>query len=333
VVAEHSSSDAVDAQDGSTGRVRHTVSGWRRLLKIVYRDPENVCERLELYMTQTHGADSSAWADRVREDRKGVPRAAVAEDLRIESARVAAIDGAVSGTPYLIALVPGYLAYIRQQGRMLLRTAALYDRDPRALETAAELLALRGVHPTVDAARSALVAVRDVPMPEKPAARRPWRTWVSSIYELGVLGGFLSAPTDKRKTGAHAWLKTAIGALFGLVVFVITWVFPFTFMISMGWGCDSSTRALGQRALTFYDTKPGSAQAAIAAAKQQRETGRNRRQVVRAALLVLSVAIPIAFISVVVEEHQSVGITPLTAVGALLALGLVITTTTIATRR
>jgi hypothetical protein len=32
---------------------------------------------------------------------------------------------------------------------MVLRTAALYGRDPRDLETTAEVLALRGVHPTV----------------------------------------------------------------------------------------------------------------------------------------------------------------------------------------
>ena len=90
--------------------------------------------------------------------------------------KVAAIDGAVAGTPFLIALIPGYLLYLRQEARMLLRTAALYDRDPRDLETAAEMLALRGVHPTVDDVRSALLPVRDVPLPEKPAARRPWRT-------------------------------------------------------------------------------------------------------------------------------------------------------------
>ena len=155
------------------------------------------------------------------------------------------IDGAVAGTPFLIALVPGYLLYLRQEARMLLRTAALYDRDPRELETAAEMLALRGVHPTVDDARSALLPVRDAPMPEKPAARRPWRTWVRSIYVLLIYGGFLSAPSDKRKEGAHPWVKTAIGGLFGATVWVITWVFPLSFMIAMGWGCDSSARASG----------------------------------------------------------------------------------------
>jgi voltage-gated potassium channel len=31
------------------GRVRHTLSGWRQLARIAYRDPEHVAERLTLY--------------------------------------------------------------------------------------------------------------------------------------------------------------------------------------------------------------------------------------------------------------------------------------------
>jgi hypothetical protein len=48
------------------------------------------------------------------------------------------------------------MAYLRQEARMLRRTAALYYRDPRDDEAAAAVLALRGVHKTVDAARSAV---------------------------------------------------------------------------------------------------------------------------------------------------------------------------------
>ena len=180
---------------------------------VAYRDPEHVAERIALNSTHSLGEPSLEWAQRVRKEREGVPRAVIAEQLRTDSAKVAAIDGAIAATPFLIALVPGYLLYLRQEARMVLRTAALYDRDPRELETAAEMLALRGVHPTVDAARSALLPVRDTPMPEKPAARRPWRTWVRSIYVLLIYGGFLSAPSDKGKEGAHPWVKTAIGGL------------------------------------------------------------------------------------------------------------------------
>ena len=321
------------APAGSRRRIGHTLSeGWH-LAVIAYRDPEHVAERIALHSTQSLGEPSLEWAQRVREERAGVPRAVVAEQVRTDSAKVAAIDGAVAGTPFLIAVIPGYLLYLRQEARMLLRTAALYGRDPRELETAAEMLALRGVHPTVEDARSALLPVRDAPMPEKPTARRPWRTWVRSIYVLLIYGGFLSAPSDKSKEGAHPWVKTTIGVLFGLTVWVITWVFPLSFMIAMAWGCDTSARDLGRRALIFYDAEPDSAQAAIAAAKQQRDAGEKKRQIVRTIVLVLSVAIPIAFIAFLDHERQSTGITPLTGLGGLVALSLVIAAAVIATRR
>ena len=123
------------------------------------------------------------------------------------------------------------------------------------------------------------------------------------------------------------------GALFGLAVWVITWVFPLSFMIAMAWGCDSNARDLGRRAITFYEQKPDSAQAAIAAGRQQRDAGRTKRQILRTTLLVLSVAIPIAFIAFVDQQRHTTGITPLTAVGGLVALSLVIATSVIATRR
>lgn len=274
-----------------------------------------------------------AWAQRVRETREGDPRAVIAEDLRIDSARVAAIDGAVAGTPFLMAVIPGYLMYLQQEAVMLLRTAALYGRDPRGDEVTAEVLALRGVHPTLDVARSAVRAVRDAPLPEKPTARRPWRTWVRSVYVLLIFGGFLDAPSDPREQGAHPWVKTAIGVVSGATVWVITTVFPLSFMLAMAWGCDSNARDLGRRALIFYDGEADSAHAAIAAAKQHKDPGHNKRQILRTALVALSFAIPIAFIAVIDHERQSTGITPLTAVGGLVALSLVIATTMIATRR
>ena len=306
--------------------------GWH-LAKIAYRDPEHVAERIALHSTQSLGEPSLEWAQRVRKEREGVPRAVIAEQLRTDSAKVAAIDGGVAGTPFLIALIPGYLLYLRQEARMLLRTAALYDRDPLALETAAEMLALRGVDPSVDAARSALLAVRDTPLPEKPTARRPWRTWVRAVYVILIYGGFVSAPSDKSQEGAHPWVKTGLGFLAFAIVWVVTWVFPLSFIIAMAWGCDSSARDLGRRALIFYDSEPDSAQAAIAAAKQQRDAGHNKRQILRTILLIFSIALPIAFIAFVDHERQRTGITPLTAVGGLVALSLVIATAVIATRR
>jgi hypothetical protein len=234
-------------------RIGRVFAGSRELVRIVYRDPEHVAERLTLYAADRYGDASREWAQSARRSRPAIPRAVIAEELRTRSAQVARIDGAISGTPFLIALVPGYLTYVLQETRMTLRTAALYDRDPRSLQTAAEGLALRGVHPSVEAAESALNTARDNKTPERPTQRRSLRTWVHSVYLLLVFGGFMSPSSAKPKGGALDRVRTAFSVPFGIGVWVTTWVLPVTFMIVMAWGCETHTRQLGRRALVFYD--------------------------------------------------------------------------------
>ena len=107
--------------------------------------------------------------------------------------------------------MPGYLSYLLQEMRMTLRTAALYGHDPGALRTSAEMLALRGVHPDVDAAENALKAVRDKPIPDRPEKRRSWRTWVHSTYLLLVFGGFMSPSTAEQESRGK--LRAALGVV------------------------------------------------------------------------------------------------------------------------
>ena len=327
------SPDEVEPPRSLRGRIGHTLSGWRQLGRIAWRDPEHVAERLTLYSARNIGEPSLEWANNVREKRPDEPRAVIAEELRTQTAQVARIDGAVSGTPFLIALIPGYLSYLREEGRMVLRTAALYGRDPRELQTSAETLVLRGVHPTVDVAREALENVRDVPLPEKPDKRRSLRTWVHSITVLLIFGGFLSAPSDERKESAHPWLKATIGFAFGAAIWVTTWVLPATFMVAMAWGCETHARQLGRRALLFYDGDADSAQAAIAAAKQRTDKGHDKREILRASLLVLSIAVPIGFVAYADHVHASTGINWVGALGALVAVSLVIAASVLTNRR
>ena len=100
-------------------------SASRDLWRVVYRDPEHVPERLTLYTTGRLGDPSREWAQSMLSSRPDTPVAKIAEELRTHSAHVARIDGAISGTPFFIALVPGYLTYLQQEMRMTLRTAAL----------------------------------------------------------------------------------------------------------------------------------------------------------------------------------------------------------------
>jgi hypothetical protein len=308
-------------------------SGSRELVRIVYRDPEHVSERLTLYATDRYGDASGEWARTARSARGDTSRAMIAEELRTNSAHVARIDGAISGTPFLIALVPGYLTYLLQETRMTLRTAALYDRDPRSLQTAAEGLALRGVHPSVESAQAALTTVRDNKMPDAPAQRRSLRTWVHSVYLLLVFGGFMSASSAKPRGGALDRVKEVFAVLLGIGIWVTTWVLPVTFMIVMAWGCETHTRQLGRRALVFYDGEEESVRAAIADADKRRDHGHDKRAILRTAALFLSVAIPIGFIAYVDHVRKTVGVNWLGALGGVVALSLVIATAVISSRR
>jgi len=332
--ADQSGVDSPDRTiEPSRGRVRWILWASRGLVRLVYRDPEHVAERMTLYAVDRLANASRDWAQRTRAARPDWPVAELAEELRIQTAQIARIDGAISGTPFLIALVPGYVTYLWQEMRMTLRTAALYGRDLRHPTTAAEMLALRGVHPSVEAAELALTMVQDTPMPERPPRRRPLRQWIHSVYLLLVFGGFMSSSTAKTRTGAPELVRSAFSLLLAGAIWLATWVFPVTFMVAMAWGCETHARRLGRRAISYYDGEEASTSAAIAAARRRRDRGHDKRVVVRAVALFLSVAIPIAFIAYVDHVRNTVGINWLGAVGALVAISLVIATGVIATRR
>ena len=323
-----------DEPSESKGRIRRGLADGRRLARIAYRDPEHVAERLTLFGSQHLGDPSLEWANQVRRERPDTPRGVIAEEVRTQTAEVARIDGAVSGTPFLIALVPGYLAYLWQEGRMERRIAALYGHDPRELKTDAQVLVLRGVHPNLEAARKGLLAVQGTPLPEKPTKRRSLRVWVQSVQALLVFGGFLSGGSgEERDKYAHWRLKAALGFLVGAAIWITTWVLPVSFMIAMAWGCESHARSLGLRTMSFYGGEAASAEAAKAAADEHEERGHMRRKLLRVFFLVLSVAVPIAFIAYADHVRNTTGINWLGALGALVAVALVIATTVIASRR
>ncbi len=325
--------DLEGSRDDSRGVIRRSFANWRRLATIAYRDPTHVAERLTLYGATNLSKPASAWAQRSSTQQTNQSRAVRAEGLRKQSAQIARIDGAISGTPFLIAFVPAYLAYLWQEGRMVLYTAALYGRDPAAIETSAEVLVLRGVHPTVEAAHAALVAVKNTPLPERPTHRRPLAAWVHSIHLILIFGGFLAAPSEGAQKGAYSRLKAGIGFVVAMVIWISTWIFPVTFMVVMAWGCESHARQLGRRALILYSGQTDSAQVAIEQADSRQDRGHGRRNILRAAALALSVAVPIAIVATVVHFSQNTAAGLMTAIGALVALSLVIAVSATAGRR
>ena len=314
-------------------RIRRMFSGSRDLWRVVYRDPEHVAERLTLYMADRLGDPSREWARSVRSARPDTPPAKIADELRTQSAHVARIDGAISGTPFFIALVPGYLTYLQQEMRMTLRTAALYGREPRELHTSAEMLALRGVHPDVDAAEAALKSVREKATPDRPEQRRSWRTWVHSVYLLLIFGGFMSPSVAKEDKGMLGKVRAVFGVLLGVGIWVTTWVLPLTFMIVMAWGCETHARQLGRRTLLYYDGEADNVLDAIKIADQRSDHGHDKRAIARGAALFLSVAIPLGFVGYAQHIRHTTGINWISALAVLVALSLVIATAVISSRK
>ncbi|HUO70056.1 MAG TPA: hypothetical protein VMU39_04705 [Solirubrobacteraceae bacterium] len=318
--------------DQPRGRIRAMFAASRGLVRIVYRDPEHVAERITIYAIDRLADPSRDWAESVRSERPDTPLAEIVEEQRLQTAQIARIDGAISGTPFFIALIPGYLTYLWQEMRMTLRTAALYGRDLRDLRTAAEMLALRGVHPNPEEAEAALIAVRETPVPDRPPQRRPFRHWVHSVYLLLVFGGFMSPSSAERPQGAIELVRAIASVLLGAALWVMTWVLPVTFMVMMAWGCETHARQLGRRALVFYDGEAASAAAAIAAAARRRDRGHDKRVILRSIAMFLSVLIPIAFVAYANHVRNSVGVNWLGALGALVAVSLVIATVVLASR-
>ena len=136
-----------EADVGHRG-VRVVTDVPRQMVRVAYRDPEHICERLTLQAVHRLAEPSLEWAQAARAAHPDGDLQEVVDGLGTQTARIARLQGMVAGTPFYLALVPGYMNYLWQEARMNLRLAALYGRDPGILQTAAELLSLRGVYPT-----------------------------------------------------------------------------------------------------------------------------------------------------------------------------------------
>ena len=113
-----------------------------------------------------------------------------------------------------------------------------------------------------------------------------------------------------------------------------TWVLPLTFMIVMAWGCETHARELGRRTLALLrrrgSKRPrGDQGSPISEATTVTTSARSSV----ALALFLSVAIPIGFIAYVNHIRNTVGVNWLSALGALVALSMVIATAVISSRK
>ena len=263
------------------------------LVAVLRGDPERFPERLVLLAVARLGPATRDWARATRRAALDSSPAGLSEAVRTRTARLARVDGAISGTPFLLALVPAYVTILWEQARMVLRVAALNGHDPTTRLAAAEILALRGLYDTPAAALSALDAMGGARAPRNGR----FRPWMRLGHRVLVLAGFLSPrdPDDARGRGAKALAGVA-----GAALWIVSWVLPLTFMLMMSWGCESSTRRLGTDALEFY----GGPHASDARYHRSRRSDRpGRGELVRWVLVVVSIGVPLAVIGAAIVTH------------------------------
>jgi hypothetical protein len=283
------------------------------LVRLARRDPRHVPERLTIYTVDRHADAARAWAQRAREAEPVRSPAVLVDDQRRRTITTARIDGAVAGTPFLIALVPAYIAFLRQEVRFHLRVAALYGHDPADPRIA--------VHKDTASALAHLDLVRSTPL-RPPGPRAPLKSWYEAVLSILVLAGFMEPPGKDEPGELTRRAKIMRAALFvvAALIWAMTWIVPVTFMIVMSWACEGDARRFGQRVSTHYGD------ADIATAQSDRAGESNRAfALARGALVLLSLAIPLALIgATVLNGTGPFGLNVPEVIGAVIALGLVL---------
>jgi len=279
------------------------------IVRALRADPDHAPELLMRFAVERLAGRATSWAQDARTAHPERPVEHIAHDIRRQTTLSSRVEGAISGTPFALALIPAYVAVLWDQAWMTLRIAALYGRDLQAPGLAAELLVLRGVHPTLAEAQDALDALSTRP-------HQRLRGGVRAIIRLGrrvmILAGFMDPPDDGEP---ESRLKRAVLLALAGVLYLATWVFPLSFMFVMSHSCVVSTKRMGEQAVGFYQPDARALPPPVL----------TRRHRLRTALFAgLAAGIPLALIAVANHQVQNDTDEWLRVVGALLGLSLVL---------
>jgi hypothetical protein len=216
------------------------------LLRIVLRDPSRLPENLADFSLRMLGPGVPGYITKLRQQN---PDAGVSELERMiaeQGVRETAREGGFVGGPFIAFVPVAFVAALLAQIKMLLRMAALADRDPQDPQRAAELLVIMGVYPSVPQAAAALKAL---PAQEAAARKRPA---VYAMLDLirrmaKLLGLVVPAAVSPVSWLVHLgrWVLLGMALIVGMVVPLI-WLPYLTMSYYRG------TVELAERVSVFY---------------------------------------------------------------------------------
>jgi hypothetical protein len=311
--------DAADGEHGSSGLPEFGTgrrAGLASLRGLIRAHPERMPEYLALFATQQQAPTVREWAERHPVAPASPEHDKLLREMRHDLLGFSRVNGALSGTPFFIALVPAYISVLREQVRTALRIGALHGRDPGGPERPAEVLVFLDVCPTVAAAQVRLERVRRPARDDERSGLRQvggLRAWIEVVTQVLILAGFIEPSSEKtRPSRTTQMLRT----VFALGLWALTWIIPITFMLFMAYACEGRTRKVFDRSLRFY----GDVEVDKAAWKQSSSQWRRERPA-RAVLLGVSLLVPFGLAGYVAQTGTSGWIK---ALGGLVALTTVL---------
>jgi hypothetical protein len=287
-------------------------AGLATLMRLVRAHPERLPEYMALFATHQQAPSVREWAERHAVAPASPEHDQLLREMRHDLLAFSRINGALSGTPFFIALVPAYVSVLREQARTVLRIGALHGRDPGAPQRPAEVLVFLDVYPNVPAAEASLERIRLPSAGEEPTGLRGvggLRAWIEVVTQVLILAGFIEPSPDKTKPRRAT---RALRTVLGLGLWALTWIVPITFMLFMAYTCEGRTRKVFDRALRYY----GDVEVDKDEWKRSSSQWRRERPV-RTLLLGVTLLFPLGLAGYVAQTGSS---GPIKALGGLAAL-------------
>jgi hypothetical protein len=198
------------------------------LLRRLRADPARAPEVIALAAARQHAPAAAAWAATQRARHPRRKPAALARSARRHHARLARLEGAVTGLGGMAGIVPDLVALAWIQSRLVLHVAAAYGFDPADPMRPAELLVLHDLYPDPATARAALDGIGR-PVAVAYAGRR-FGTVDRAL--AARLAGMIGRETTQRVAGRFI---PGVASVLNAVT------------------NERDTRALANRAIRFYD--------------------------------------------------------------------------------
>lgn len=240
-------SAGASASSAGDGAARPEQGLARMLFRIVLRDPGHLPENLADFSLRMLSPGVPAYVSKLRQLNPDADTFELQRMVAQQGAREAAREGGFVGGP-MVAFVPvAFVAALLAQIKMMLRMAALSERDPREPQRAAELLVVMDVYPDVDRAAAAMKALPAA----RTAARRKRRAVYAMVDLIRRMAKLLGLISPAAVTPVGKVVRLGRWLLLGLA-FAVGMVVPLIWLPYLSMSYYRGTVELAERVSVYY---------------------------------------------------------------------------------